>query len=41
VVSAAVGVPLLAVQNQLGQPMTFWSRFPFMPYTYAGLYEQG
>jgi hypothetical protein len=29
------------VANRLGEPMLFWSRFPFMPTTFAGLYEQG
>jgi hypothetical protein len=29
------------VQNQLGQPTSFWSPLPFMPVVWAGLYMQG
>jgi hypothetical protein len=37
---AATAIPA-AVANHLGEAMSFWSRFPFMPTTWAGLYEQG
>jgi hypothetical protein len=37
---SAAAIPA-AVENHLGEPMSFWSRFPFMPTTFAGLYEQG
>jgi Peptidase family M1 domain len=30
-----------AVKNHLGEPMTFWGRLGFMPWTFDGVYEQG
>jgi hypothetical protein len=37
---AAIETPA-SVRNRLGEPMTFWGPFPFMPIVWDGLYLQG
>jgi hypothetical protein len=39
-IEAAPDMPA-KVPNQLGQPMTFWGRLPFLPDVWDGLYMQG